>query len=85
MFFSFKEYLNFARFLVSRELTLQTRKREGWFAFAGNRVRTGHEKPEKSWNLRWLDTVFQSQYLPSLSINYVAINKVLEKLPPQLY
>ena len=25
--------------------------------------------------LRWLDTVFQGQYLPSLSINYVAINK----------
>ena len=35
--------------------------------------------------LRWLDTVFQGQYLPSLSINYVAVNKVLEKLPPQLY
>ena len=35
--------------------------------------------------LRWLDTVFQGQYLPSLSVNYVAINKVLEKLPPQLY
>ena len=35
--------------------------------------------------LRWLDTVFQGQYLPSLSINYVAINKVLEKLPLQLY
>ena len=35
--------------------------------------------------LRWLDTVFQGQYLPSLSINYVAKNKVLEKLPPQLY
>ena len=34
---------------------------------------------------RWLDTVFQGQYLPSLSINYVAINKVLEKLRPQLY
>ena len=32
-----------------------------------------------------LDTVFQGQYLPSLSINYVAINKHLEKLPPQLY
>ena len=30
-------------------------------------------------------TVFQGQYLPSLSINYVAINKVLEKLSPQLY
>ena len=35
--------------------------------------------------LRWLDTVFQGQYLPSFSINYVALNKVLEKLPPQLY
>ena len=35
--------------------------------------------------LRWLDTVFQGQYLPSLSINYVALNKELEKLPPQLY
>ena len=35
--------------------------------------------------LRWLDTVFQSQYLPNLSINYVAINNVLEKLPPHLY
>ena len=35
--------------------------------------------------LRWLDTVFQGQCLLSLSINYVAINKVFEKLPPQLY
>ena len=35
--------------------------------------------------LWWLDTVFQGQYLPSLSINYVSKNKVLEKLPPQLY
>ena len=35
--------------------------------------------------LRWLDRVFQGQYFPSLSINYVAINKDLEKLPPQLY
>ena len=31
---------------------------------------------------RWLDTVFQGQYLPSLSVNYVAINKHTEKLPP---
>ena len=36
-------------------------------------------------SLRWLDTVFQDQYLPSLSINCVAKNKVLEKLPPQLF
>ena len=32
-----------------------------------------------------LNTVFQGQYLLSLNINYVAINKHLEKLPPQLY
>ena len=38
----------------------------------------------RKWRLRCLDTVFQGQYLPSLSINYV-VNKVLEKLPPQLY
>ena len=35
--------------------------------------------------LWWLDTVFYGQYLPGLSINYVGINKDLEKLPPQLY
>ena len=35
--------------------------------------------------LRWLNRVYQGQYLPSLSINYVAINKDSEKLPPQLY
>ena len=29
--------------------------------------------------------VFQGQYLPSLSVNYVAISKDLEKLTPQLY
>ena len=33
---------------------------------------------------RWPDTVFQRQYLPSLSINYVAIKMDLEKLSPQL-
>ena len=42
-------------------------------------------KPFGKEALRWLDTVFQGQYLPSLSVNYVAINKVLEKLPPQMY
>ena len=35
--------------------------------------------------LRRLDIVFQGQYLPSLSVNCVAINKDLEKLTPQLY
>ena len=35
--------------------------------------------------LKWLDAVFQGKYVASLSINYVAINKNLEKLPAQLY
>ena len=42
-------------------------------------------KSQDLYSLRWLDTVFQGQYLPSLSVNYVAINKDLEKLTPQLY
>ena len=37
------------------------------------------------YSLRWLDRVFQGQYLTSFSINYVAINKDLEKSPLQLY
>ena len=36
-------------------------------------------------SLRWLDRVFQGLYLPSLPIDYVAINKDLEKLSAQLY
>ena len=32
------------------------------------------------WSLRWLDTVFLSEYLSRLSVNYVAINKDLEKI-----
>ena len=35
--------------------------------------------------LRWLHGVFRRQYLPILSVNYIAINKDLDKLPPQLY
>ena len=35
--------------------------------------------------LKWLDIVFHGQYLPSLSVSYVAISKDLEKLTPQLY
>ena len=33
--------------------------------------------------LKCLDEVFQGQYLPILGINYVAINRDLQKLPPQ--
>ena len=36
-------------------------------------------------NLRWLDWIFLGGYLPSLSINYVAMSKDMEKKLPQLY
>ena len=35
--------------------------------------------------LRWLDWIFWGGYLPSLSINYVAMRKDMEKSLPQLY
>ena len=35
--------------------------------------------------LRGLDWIFWGGYLPSLSINYVAVNKDMEKRFPQLY
>ena len=35
--------------------------------------------------LRWLDWIFWGGYLPSLSINYVAMSKDMEKRFPQLY
>ena len=35
--------------------------------------------------LRWLDWIFLGEYLPSLSINYVAMSKDMEKRLPQLY
>ena len=35
--------------------------------------------------LRWLDWIFWWGYLPSLSINYVAMSKDMEKRLPQLY
>ena len=35
--------------------------------------------------LRWLDRIFLGGYLPSLSINYVAVSKDMEKRLPQLY
>ena len=35
--------------------------------------------------LRWLDWIFFGGYFPSLSINYVAMSKDMEKKSPQLY
>ena len=35
--------------------------------------------------LRWLDWIFLRGYLPSLSINYVAMSKDMGKRLPQLY
>ena len=39
----------------------------------------------KCWTLRWLDWIFFGGYLPSLSINYVAMSKDMKKTLPQLY
>ena len=36
-------------------------------------------------HLRWLDWIFWGGYLPSLSINYVAMSKDMGKRLPQLY
>ena len=36
-------------------------------------------------NLRWLNWIFLGGYLPSLSINYVAMSKDMGKRLPQLY
>ena len=36
-------------------------------------------------DLRWLDWIFLRGYLSSLSINYVAMSKDVEKRFPQLY
>ena len=35
--------------------------------------------------LRWLDLISKGQYLPSLSIDYVAINNDIVKRSPLLY
>ena len=35
--------------------------------------------------LRWLDWIFLGGYLPSLSLNYVGMNKDMEETLPQLY
>ena len=41
------------------------------------RLKTGCDVRNEQYNpgLRWLDTVCRGQYLPSLSVNYDAINK----------
>ena len=52
----------------------------------GRKVKkAGMTESQKNKILRWLDRVYQDQYLPSLYINYLAINKDLAKLLPQLY
>ena len=50
----------------------------------GNAI-LGKVPPRPGAELRCLEGVFRGQYLPSLSINYVAIDKDLENWQPQLY
>ena len=67
--------------LLEMVLGTQSRRAFGDFGEGSKPRRTEKEekKLELRLGLRWLDTVFQGQYLPSLSVNYVAINKGLEK------
>ena len=46
--------------------------------YEGNATILEKVPPGPGTELRWLGGVFHGQYLPSLSINYVAINKYLE-------
>ena len=46
--------------------------------YEGNATILEKVPPGPGTELRWLGGVFQGQYLPSFSINYVAINKYLE-------
>ena len=46
---------------------------------------TGLERVYNKLALRWLDWIFLGGYLPSLSINYVAMSKDMGKRLPQLY
>ena len=39
----------------------------------------------RQFRLRWLDWIFLGGYLQSLSINYVAMSKDIEKRFPQLF
>ena len=39
----------------------------------------------RQFRLRWLDWIFLGRYLQSLSINYVAMSKDIEKRFPQLF
>ena len=39
----------------------------------------------RQFRLRWLDWIFWGGYLQSLSINYVAMSKDIEKRFPQLF
>ena len=47
--------------------------------------RSAHRATPLAPCLRWLDWIFWGGYLPSLSINYVAMSKDMEKRFPQLY
>ena len=79
------------KFWLRRRLSFKRWNLEkGWNKNWSANVNLSLQERKISWriilaNLRWLDTVFRGQYLPSLSINYVAINKGLQKSPLQLY
>ena len=64
-----------------RELNIPVDEQSSHMVGAKFRVQGNSSKV----TLRWLDWIFWGGYLPSLSINYVAISKDMEKRFPQLY
>ena len=66
----------------------------GRIVIDGQKMNLQYSSPRCYWSifpmvltafLRWLDWIFLGGYLPSLSINYVAMNKDMGKRLPQLY
>lgn len=93
----FPPYFLFVFLTLIKMIILPTATHKFRDSFEWTRKRKAHKTKQNLWKVasfmykhlllwwRWLNRVFQCQYLPNLSINYVTINKDLEKIPPQLY
>ena len=81
----FSYYETTPSFVPTCKLWLETRRLN--IKKHRNSLRTGKvlSIPITADALRWLDWIFFGGYLPSLSINYAAMSKDMEKRFPQLY
>ena len=81
--------LGFSLFYL--DILRESHRRSSWllsFATEVERKRPSHgffnRVLRSTRDLRWLDWIFLGGYLPSLSINYVAMSKDMKKRLPQL-